>query len=99
MRPYKPSRLIEEQMNFTEILSWALGLLQAPLLVVWLWLALYLVFLTLSALVARLRERKAPLGEIAPTTRFSVLVPAHDEELVIGECLDSLMSFDYPAEL
>jgi cellulose synthase/poly-beta-1,6-N-acetylglucosamine synthase-like glycosyltransferase len=76
-----------------------LALLQVPLLAVWLWLAVYLVFLTASALVARVRERKPQLDKIAPQTHFSVLVPAHDEELVIGECLDSLMAFDYPQEM
>src|SRR5690349_2774423 len=86
-------------MNFSEILSRVFGLLQAPLLIIWLWLAFYLVFLTVSALVARVRERKSALDKIAPATRFSILIPAHDEELVIGECLDSLMAFDYPAEL
>ena len=86
-------------MNLAEILSWLWGLLQAPLLLVWLLLALYLVFLTASALVARLRERKSAISEITPSTRFTILIPAHDEELVIGDCLDSLMHFDYAEQL
>lgn len=99
MCPYGLHLWIEDEMSFTGTLSWALGLLQAPLLLIWLWLALYLVFLTASGLVAKLRERKSSLDEIAPSTRFSILVPAHDEEPVIGECLDSLIAFDYPEEL
>src|SRR5262245_47223717 len=86
-------------MTITGLTSWLWTLLQAPLLAVWLWLALYLVFLTVSALVARLRERKPQLDKITPKTNFSVLVPAHDEELVIAECLDSLMAFDYPQDM
>ncbi len=35
----------------------------------------------------------------APRTRFAVLVPAHDEELLIRRVLGSLLAIDYPPEL
>jgi 1,2-diacylglycerol 3-beta-glucosyltransferase len=34
-----------------------------------------------------------------PTTRFLVLIPAHDEELLIGDTLASLEQLDYPPRL
>lgn len=85
-------------MSFTALLGWAVGLLQLPLLAVWLLLTGYLVFLTASAGLGRVR-RLAPAPAGPPTTRFSILVPAHNEALVLGPCLTSLTSFDYPAAL
>jgi cellulose synthase/poly-beta-1,6-N-acetylglucosamine synthase-like glycosyltransferase len=84
-------------MTFTAIVLWATGLLQAPLLAIWLLLAAYLVFMTGSALLARLREvPRIPPAE--PRTRFTIRVPAHNEALVIDECLRSLAAFDYPRD-
>ncbi|HEY3057957.1 MAG TPA: glycosyltransferase family 2 protein [Chloroflexota bacterium] len=55
-------------------------------------LAGYLLLLTLAALFGR---RALPAAGPA-TRRFAVLVPAHDEELVIGRLLRSLSAVDYP---
>ncbi len=35
---------------------------------------------------------------LAPTLRLTVVVPAHDEELLIGRCVHSLLAQDYPAD-
>jgi 1,2-diacylglycerol 3-beta-glucosyltransferase len=35
----------------------------------------------------------------APTTRFAVLVPAHDEERLVADTVRSLLAVDYPADL
>ena len=86
-------------MNLADVLSWLVSLALAPLLLAWVLLALYLLFLTVSALVARTREGKNPALAVVPTTRFSILVPAHNEEVVIEECLGSLTQFDYPADM
>jgi 1,2-diacylglycerol 3-beta-glucosyltransferase len=86
-------------MNFAGALSWIVALLQAPLLAVWLLLTLYLVFLTLSAMFARLRGRRPARGAADVSTRFTILVPAHNEEQVIASCLDSLRALDYPEAL
>lgn len=86
-------------MSINSLFAWLVALVQSPLLVAWSLLALYLVFLTASALVARLRERRAEPDRKKADTRFSILIPAHNEEPVIGSCLDSLMGFDYPAHL
>jgi len=55
-------------------------------------LAGYLLLLTLAALLSR--RTLPPAGPA--TRRFSVLIPAHDEELVIGRLLRSLSAVDYP---
>lgn len=34
-----------------------------------------------------------------PSTRFRILVPAHDEEELLGATLDSLNALDFPSEL
>ncbi len=81
------------------IIIWLANITQALLLVVWAGLVAYLIFLTLCALVARLREHTTPEQSTRPSTRFSILVPAHDEEPVIGQCLDSIMSIEYPRRL
>lgn len=42
--------------------------------------------------------RRKPLRH-APQKRFAVIIPAHDEERVVGPLIDSLMAQDYPREL
>jgi cellulose synthase/poly-beta-1,6-N-acetylglucosamine synthase-like glycosyltransferase len=53
--------------------------------------AAYLLLLTAAAALARKDPPRAGPGE----RRFAVLVPAHNEELVIGRLLRSLASLDY----
>jgi len=55
----------------------------------------YLLLLTGVSLFAR---RRTPLTH-EPTTRFAVLVPAHDEELLLPALLASLAALDYPRAL
>ena len=58
----------------------------------------YLTVLTGAAWVATLSPRRQ--SEAAPGRRsFAFLVPAHDEEAVIGETLAALLAVDYPADL
>jgi hypothetical protein len=56
----------------------------------------YLTVLTASAWVATARRPSRTPGT---ATRFVVLIPAHDEEAVIGDTLAALAAVDYPAEL
>jgi cellulose synthase/poly-beta-1,6-N-acetylglucosamine synthase-like glycosyltransferase len=59
----------------------------------------YLTVLTGAAWWGRARRaRRRPTGS-APWRRYAVLVPAHDEERLIGSTLDSLAGVEYPAEL
>jgi cellulose synthase/poly-beta-1,6-N-acetylglucosamine synthase-like glycosyltransferase len=57
----------------------------------------YLGVLTVGA--ARRRPRGVTALPDRPTHRLAVLIPAHDEERVIGRTLDSLRRLDYPADL
>lgn len=54
-------------------------------------------YLMLLAVAAAFGRRPAPAGQ--PATRLSVVVPAHDEELLIGRCIDSLLAQSYPRGL
>src|SRR5690349_17988522 len=54
----------------------------------------YLAVLTTAALLA---SRKPPRSGPA-ARRFAVLVPAHNEEALIGRLLTSLHQLDYPAD-
>lgn len=56
--------------------------------------ALYSLF---AAAVARLRPRPVHKGILAPTV--TVVVPAHDEQAVIGRRVENLLALDYPPEL
>ncbi len=56
----------------------------------------YLLMLTGAALFAR---RRSPQRAGAPTHRFAILVPAHNEERLLPSTLASLHAMDYPSEL
>ena len=66
--------------------------------VVLLLIALYLATLTALAVLARVTGRPRPPAPPAAHRRFAVLVPAHNEELLIGRLLRSLGDQDYPPE-
>lgn len=52
----------------------------------------------LAALARKPKSAPTPLGP-APSIRFDIVVPAHDEEPVIAETIASLKAVDYPADL
>src|SRR3954453_3388010 len=85
-------------MDLSNVLSWLVSLVQVPLLLVWGFIAGYLVFLTVCAMGARLRERNNMSASGQEATNFTILIPAHDEEMVIEGCLSSLTTFDYPRD-
>lgn len=58
---------------------------------------LYLALLSLAALVWLRRPRPAP--QRRPRSRLAVVVPAHDEERLIGRSVASLRAQSYPREL
>src|SRR4051794_2263346 len=49
-----------------------------------------------AAMLARMRAREVRKADVTPGV--SVIVPAHDEESVIGARLDNLLALDYPPE-
>ena len=57
----------------------------------------YLTILTVAAW-GGLARRRAPV-DTSPQHRYAVLVPAHDEELLIASTVASLRAMDYPPEL
>ncbi len=52
-----------------------------------------------AASVRRKRDAQVALQSWKPSTRFAVLVPAHNEERVIGDICRDLIAQDYPADL
>jgi cellulose synthase/poly-beta-1,6-N-acetylglucosamine synthase-like glycosyltransferase len=57
---------------------------------------LYLGYPLLLVVLARLRPRPVAAGLVRPAV--TIVVPAHDEEAVIGEKLESCLAQDYPAD-
>lgn len=57
---------------------------------------LYLVMLSAASLTPKAQRKTPPR---APATRFALLIPAHNEEAVLGELFASLGELDYPAAL
>ena len=49
-----------------------------------------------AAALRRVRERPVRKAEIEPTV--TLIVPAHDEEDVIGRRVENLLELDYPAD-
>ncbi|MBI5071117.1 MAG: glycosyltransferase [Deltaproteobacteria bacterium] len=77
-------------MSLASALDLGLALAALPLLAA----CLYLGLLTLCS------GRRAPAAAAPPpTSRFEVLVPAHDEEDGIGRTVASILTGDYPAPL
>jgi cellulose synthase/poly-beta-1,6-N-acetylglucosamine synthase-like glycosyltransferase len=60
----------------------------------WALCAAYLLLLTLGAALNRRRVRPSP----PETRRICILIPAHNEQLLLGTVLDRLHTLDYPGE-
>lgn len=58
---------------------------------------LYLLALAIGATIGTIRRSHAPEGN-DPASRFAIVVPAHNEEVLIGTMLSSLARIDYPAD-
>jgi len=76
------------------MLSVALYIILVPLALYLLAATAYLLGLALAYLV--LPEPES--GPAEPLNRFVVLVPAHNEELLIGNLCESLLQIDYPKD-
>lgn len=76
------------------ILYAALNIVYGFLQIVTGMVALYQVILS----VYGLKHRKEPIQH-PPTKKFAILIPAHNEERVVGPLIDSLQAQNYPKEL
>jgi cellulose synthase/poly-beta-1,6-N-acetylglucosamine synthase-like glycosyltransferase len=56
-------------------------------------------FAAYLGLLALLAWAPKPIAPRARTSRFKVVVPAHDEELSIKATVESLLSLDWPKDL
>ncbi|MGN0746093.1 MAG: glycosyltransferase family 2 protein [Aristaeellaceae bacterium] len=77
------------------MLQWVLEALSA---LCGLWLAIMLAYQLYLTVFGFRRETK-DYEDHDPESRFLVLVPAHNEERVIGDIIDNLTRMDYPREL
>jgi biofilm PGA synthesis N-glycosyltransferase PgaC len=59
----------------------------------------YLGYPVLIAVLARLKPRGLTGEEASELPRVSLIIPAHNEEKVIGEKIENSLSLDYPEEL
>lgn len=83
-------------MSILQILRWIF-------LAVEIWIAgpiLYLCILSVSATLAA-KKRKPENGYSLASSRldFAILVPAHNEETILGTLLESLSALEYPKDL
>ncbi|MEP6756416.1 MAG: glycosyltransferase family 2 protein [Chthonomonadales bacterium] len=77
------------------ILRWLLFAVIGSVWLFWATCALYLVVLLFAAIIAR--RDSSPF--LDPKNRFCLLIPAHNEELILGEVLDRLQQVEYPRDL
>lgn len=81
-------------MSFKELFIMPLDYIMIPAQLVFSLLAFYFFVLGMSGLV-HFRTTK----EYSPQKKFAIIVPAHNEEMVVGPLVTNLNSLDYPREL
>jgi cellulose synthase/poly-beta-1,6-N-acetylglucosamine synthase-like glycosyltransferase len=62
---------------------------------------LYLLAIAVGAVIGTVRQGRfghEPESTLVAAPRFAVLVPAHNEEMLIGKALQSLAALDYPTD-
>lgn len=75
---------------FESILIWILANFKWGII----FMCSYLILIALGNLLPRPKVRPSP-----PSTRFAIVIPAHNEERVIGDLIRNLKAMDYPKEL
>lgn len=78
-----------------QVLQW---FLQAIAMILGFWLMVMLVYQMVLTVFGFKRKTK-DYADHDPQSRFLVLVPAHNEEKVIGDIIENLERMDYPREL
>ena len=72
--------------------------IQIMIATVGLYLSFYILYNLSLILIHFLVPKRTP-AQTTPATVFKILVPAHNEELLIGRILRSVRNQDYPKEL
>jgi 1,2-diacylglycerol 3-beta-glucosyltransferase len=62
-------------------------------------LAIFVVYLLLLTIIAWVQSKNVSTGSAEPQSRLLILTPAHNEEQLLPELLQSLAKTDYPADL
>lgn len=82
-------------MNIFHFLTWTLLAIEVGIALP----IAYLCILSISALVTtQKRKRQSTTGKTAQSN-FAILIPAHNEEVILSKLLESLAQLDYPREL
>lgn len=81
-------------MEFKEMFSMPLDVIMVPAQIILSIVAVYFFILGISGLF-HFRHPKSH----KPQKTIAIIVPAHNEEMVIGPLVDNLMSLNYPKEL
>lgn len=85
-------------MSIVFVLRWLLLVMQALLACPILYLCVIAISATLTDGKRRLKNPPASISDTAGFT-FAILIPAHNEETVLGTLLESISSLEYPDEL
>src|SRR5437763_6281312 len=71
-----------------------------------IWIAvpiLYLCLLSVSAIFTAKKRKVVPTstssGPMSPQFHFAILIPAHNEEVLLGHLLENLSALTYPKDL
>ena len=75
-------------------MSYPLDLLMIPIQLIVAWFTIYY---TVIALFGMWHKKEKKIAE--PKSKFALMVPAHNEEMVLGDLLDNLNLLKYPKEL
>lgn len=82
-------------MNILHVLSWALLAIEVCIALP----IVYLCILSISALIMASKRKRSEHKLEATRTNFAILIPAHNEEMILSKLLDSLAQLDYPHTL
>ena len=78
---------MQEVVLVSSLIALAATIIVAPQVI---WLAIILI-----SCLTKKKERPAPPEHFSKEYNFKILVPAHNEEAVIGPCIESLKSIRY----
>jgi len=58
----------------------------------------YNAFFLIPYIFFKIRRKKNVVGDKKNVNEYAIIVPAHNEELIIGELIDSVKALNYPAD-